>query len=141
MSHPPAPRSSASAGRASSRDSIHINALESIVRHRQIWAAKIQKQMEVLQESYPDVLRAVETRRWLVRVTQNGVSAVVDPNGRMRLRLPLDQPAAATVAVSARSAITPYVRLGDVFAWLCVVVAVGCVGSDGIRSVSRPRDA
>lgn len=53
---------SASAGRASSRDSIHINALESIVRHRQIWAAKIQKQMEVLQESYPDVLRAVETR-------------------------------------------------------------------------------
>ena len=61
--------------------------------------------------------------------------------GRTRLRLPLDRPEAATAHVAARGGITPYVRLGDAFAWLCVLAAFGSVTYDALRPPSRATDA
>lgn len=69
-------------------------------------------------------LRAIETRRWLVRASTSGPSAVIDPWGRVRA---VTEPATRSVllgAIRARSDVTPYGRLGDVFGLVCAAVAL-----------------
>lgn len=67
-------------------------------------------------------LRAVEQRRWIIRASTAGPSALIDPFGRVTERSPLLQAATVIGAVEPREGITVYGRVGDVFAWLCVVV-------------------
>jgi apolipoprotein N-acyltransferase len=58
-------------------------------------------------------MRALETGRWLLRATNNGVTAIVDHRGQITGRLP--QFAAAVLRGSYRivDGDTPYTRLGD----------------------------
>lgn len=69
-------------------------------------------------------VRAVENRRWLVRSTNSGITASVDPYGRMFLSLPRDVRAAADLPYDFRTDKTIYTRFGDWFAWLCLLVSV-----------------
>ncbi len=69
-------------------------------------------------------VRAVENRRWLLRATNNGYTVAVDPYGRFVARLPADLRAALDVPYDFRTDRTLYVRWGDWFAWLCVLVSV-----------------
>jgi apolipoprotein N-acyltransferase len=65
-------------------------------------------------------LRAVEQRRFLVRASTSGPSAIVDPWGRVQAR---SEPFARAVVqgwVVPRSELTPYARVGDAFALACV---------------------
>ena len=74
------------------------------------------------------VLRAVETRRYLVRAATTGVSGVVDPYGRVVGTLAPGAIGTLAVPVAGRTLVTPYVRFGDTFALLCslsVVLALG----------------
>jgi len=72
------------------------------------------------------VLRAVEQRRWIVRASTAGPSALIDPLGRVMARSALLQEAVVTGEVDGRDQVTPYNRLGDAFAWACVLAtAVG----------------
>jgi apolipoprotein N-acyltransferase len=73
------------------------------------------------------LLRAVETRRFLLRATNSGVTAIVDPRGIVVASAPPGAPAVVTDHVVAVSVTTPYVRGGDVFAWACLVVALGAL--------------
>src|SRR5215472_14581308 len=68
-------------------------------------------------------VRAVENRRWIVRATNNGFTASVDPYGRMIQPLPPDVRAAADLPYDFRTDETIYTRFGDWFAWLCVIVS------------------
>jgi apolipoprotein N-acyltransferase len=68
-------------------------------------------------------VRAVENRRWLLRVTNNGYTASVDPYGRIFRGLPPDVRAAADLPYDFRTDQTLYTRFGDWFAWLCVLVS------------------
>ena len=70
------------------------------------------------------LLRAVETRRFLLRATNSGVTAIVDPRGVVVASAQRDAPAVVTAEVAAASAETLYVRVGDVFAWACLLVAL-----------------
>jgi apolipoprotein N-acyltransferase len=74
-------------------------------------------------------VRAVENRRWLLRDTNNGFTAVVDPYGRMVARLPTDMRAELDAPYDFRSGLTPYVRFGDWFAWLCVTATFAIMGT------------
>jgi apolipoprotein N-acyltransferase len=58
-------------------------------------------------------LRALETGRWLVRATNTGISAIIDPRGRVRDQLPLFERAALTGTLEARVGSTPFVRFGS----------------------------
>jgi apolipoprotein N-acyltransferase len=69
-------------------------------------------------------VRAVENRRWLLRVTNNGYTASVDPYGRMYEPLPTDVRASADLPYDFRTDRTIYTRFGDWFAWLCIAVSV-----------------
>ncbi len=86
------------------------------------------------------VWRAVENRRFLVRVTNTGVTDVVDPAGRVTVRLPVFRPVSTVAEVRRLEIAAPYTRVGDSFAWLVTAMALGALlTSGGSRSRSvRP---
>lgn len=67
-------------------------------------------------------VRAVESRRWLLRDTNNGFTAAIDPYGRIVAELPTDIRGELDAPYDFRTDLTPYVRFGDWFAWLCLIV-------------------
>jgi apolipoprotein N-acyltransferase len=72
-------------------------------------------------------MRAVEERRWLVRASTSGPSALVDPWGRVRAQTPGLERAVAVGTVRPRTGLSPYARLGDAFAFGCVGAAAAGV--------------
>src|SRR6202142_3119243 len=69
-------------------------------------------------------VRAVENRRWLLRDTNNGFTASIDPYGRVIAELPTDVRTELDAPYGFRMGVSPYVRFGDWFAWLCVIVSL-----------------
>jgi len=69
-------------------------------------------------------MRAVENRRWLLRVTNDGITAVIDPSGRITLRLPMYQLADARASYEYEDGLTFYTTVGDWFAWGCLLAAL-----------------
>ena len=73
-------------------------------------------------------LRAVETDRYLLRAGTTGISAFVDPAGRIVEELAMNRQGIIYATFEARHSTTPYVRFGDWFAWVaCVVVLIAMV--------------
>jgi apolipoprotein N-acyltransferase len=70
-------------------------------------------------------MRAVENRRYLIRSTNDGLSAIVDPAGKIVQSIPPFRPLAAIVRYATVGETTFYSRHGDWFAWGCLAVAVG----------------
>jgi apolipoprotein N-acyltransferase len=73
-------------------------------------------------------MRAIENRRWLLRDTNNGVTAVIDPYGRVHQSIPRHQADALPAEYGFRSDVTFYTVHGDVFAYLCAMLAICGVG-------------
>lgn len=59
------------------------------------------------------VLRAVETRRWLVRASNSGISAFVDPTGEIVTSLPFGTRGVVTHSIQPSDEIPLYVHLGN----------------------------
>jgi apolipoprotein N-acyltransferase len=76
-------------------------------------------------------MRAIENRRWILRDTNNGVTAVIDPFGRVRQSIPRHQTDALPAGYAFRSDVTFYTAHGDVFGWLCVLLSLGVVAWSG----------
>ncbi len=73
-------------------------------------------------------MRAVENRRFIVRSTNDGITAVIDPAGRVIQQLKPYQELAAAVKFGTVSGTTFYARHGDWFAWSCLVIGVTLAG-------------
>lgn len=76
--------------------------------------------------------RSIESRRALIRATNTGISAIVDPVGRMVSRSGpgTRETLVAEVPLIEDGSATPYLRYGDVFAWLCVgLTSAGFIAS------------
>ncbi|MFP5205819.1 MAG: apolipoprotein N-acyltransferase [Acidobacteriota bacterium] len=73
-------------------------------------------------------MRAIENDRWILRDTNNGVTAAIDPYGRVRQSIPRHQVDALAARFGFRDHITFYTAQGDVFAWVCAVVCIGGFG-------------
>ena len=71
-----------------------------------------------------DVLRAVESDRWAVRVTNTGLSGVVDNRGRTHWLGQPHQAVTYAATLELRQTQTPYVRWGD---WLLPLLVGGSV--------------
>jgi len=69
------------------------------------------------------IFRAVETRRWVARCANTGISCFVSPTGRIEEETRLAGDAAIRHAVRGVKELTFYARWGDLFAWLMVAVA------------------
>lgn len=102
-------------------------------------------------------LRAAETRSWMARAANTGVSALIDERGRVREQTGIfvEGLLVGDVPLRARNA-TPtfYVRHGDVVAWGCAAIALLGIApvqwrrraapgpaSEGGRDVNAGRDA
>jgi apolipoprotein N-acyltransferase len=83
-------------------------------------------------------MRAVETGRWVVDAAISGVTAFVDPQGRVLDRTRLFETDILRHRIQASTAETPYVRLGDWVPMLCLVIVVGLVALPRRRSHVRP---
>lgn len=73
-------------------------------------------------------LRAIETRRYLLRVGNDGVTAVVDPYGRTLQRLERHVADTLRGEYALMERTTPYVRYGDWPVLLAVLWAIGGAG-------------
>lgn len=67
-------------------------------------------------------MRAVENRRWLLRVANDGLTGSIDPAGRIQDALPEFQRTAGRLRYAESSGLSPYSRFGDWFAWSCLVL-------------------
>ncbi len=85
--------------------------------------------------------RSIETRRAMVRATNTGVTAVIDPAGRMSEPLPVFSEGVLRARVPLLEMETFYVRHGDWFPWLMTAVtaaaAAGIARRPGRRRKTR----
>jgi apolipoprotein N-acyltransferase len=81
-------------------------------------------------------MRAAENQRWILRSTNNGITAAVDPAGRVRLALPSYARAAIPAEFNFLEHQTFYTRHGDWFAVLCALASLSC--GVGILARNRP---
>jgi apolipoprotein N-acyltransferase len=72
-------------------------------------------------------MRAIENNRWLLSATDTGVTASIDPAGRIVDRLPRKQRATLMAPYALTSVTTFYTRHGDWFAYLCAIISVGAL--------------
>jgi apolipoprotein N-acyltransferase len=88
--------------------------------------------------------RAVEARRSIVRAVNMGISAIIDPDGRV-IALPGDdwgksKKIAGTVTdrvpLSTRGSL--YARIGDAFAWFCLAIALAGFVATRKRKTAKP---
>ena len=82
-------------------------------------------------------MRAVEDDRYLLRAGTTGISAFVDPTGRMLSWIPMGKEGIIYAKFESRTTRTAYVRFGDWFAWLaCAVVLVALFRTRRVRMQS-----
>jgi apolipoprotein N-acyltransferase len=73
-------------------------------------------------------MRAIENRRWILRDTNNGVTASIDPYGTVRQSIPRHAVDALPAQYGFRDDVTFYTAHGDVFGWGCAILGIGIVG-------------
>jgi apolipoprotein N-acyltransferase len=69
-------------------------------------------------------MRAIENRRWILRDTNNGVTAAIDPYGRVRQSIPRHTVDSLAAQYGFRGDTTFYTEHGDVFGWFCALMSV-----------------
>lgn len=67
-------------------------------------------------------MRALETGRWLMRGTNNGVTAIVDPNGQVQASLAQFERGTLTGTVQAMHGTTPFMHTGGWPTWLLALI-------------------
>ncbi len=106
-----------------SRETVRRGAEVLLILTSDAWAGDTP---EVWQHAYCSVLRAVETRRPVVRCASTGVTCAINAYGEIVAALPAFEQGALTAEVQPGSKVTLYQRLGDAplgVVWLLLVVA------------------
>jgi apolipoprotein N-acyltransferase len=73
-------------------------------------------------------MRALETGRWMVRATNTGATAAIDPKGRVATRLPDFTRGTLVANVEPRSGMTPYSQWGN-WAAICAAAALALLAA------------
>jgi apolipoprotein N-acyltransferase len=66
-------------------------------------------------------MRALEAGRTMLRAANDGISAIIGPDGRVTSTLPRFQPGVLTGSVQPRLGLTPYARFGN---WPVIVLSL-----------------
>lgn len=86
------------------------------------WFGKSAAPLQHLLLSIP---RAVETRRYLIRSTNSGISAIISPTGKVEAKTGIFSEENLRGKVTPVDSVsTLYSRVGDVFAWIALAVLV-----------------
>ena len=82
-------------------------------------------------------VRAVEEGLPLIRAANNGISAVVDPEGRVLASLGMNVAGVIDSPLPAARPPTPYARFGDALLWIGIVLALAGARVADLRSRRR----
>jgi apolipoprotein N-acyltransferase len=83
-------------------------------------------------------MRAIENHRWILRSTNTGVTAAIDPAGRVVAAAPRHVRTSLHTAFGYEDDVTFYTRYGDLFAYGCLLVTlVALAWGVGQRTGSR----
>jgi apolipoprotein N-acyltransferase len=82
-------------------------------------------------------MRAVENSRWLLRDTNTGVTAAIDPLGRISSSVPRKMRTALVAPYALSSVPTFYTRHGDWFSSLCAIISILALLARGL--LPRPQ--
>jgi len=69
-------------------------------------------------------MRAIENNRWVLRDTNTGITASIDPYGRIVAQAPRNQRTSLLAPYGVISTQTFYTRHGDWFAWTCAIISL-----------------
>jgi apolipoprotein N-acyltransferase len=72
-------------------------------------------------------MRAIENGRWLLAATNTGMTASVDPYGRIVAATPRKVRTALAAPYALSSSTSFYTRHGDWFAYLCAIISAGAL--------------
>jgi apolipoprotein N-acyltransferase len=72
-------------------------------------------------------MRAIENDRWLLSATNTGMTASIDPLGRIVAATPRKIRTTLAAPYALRSGTTFYTRHGDWFAYLCAIISAGAL--------------
>jgi apolipoprotein N-acyltransferase len=72
-------------------------------------------------------MRAIENDRWILSAANTGVTASIDPWGRVAARIPRQERTALLAPYTLTSVTTFYTRHGDWFAYACAIILLGAL--------------
>ncbi|MGB9491289.1 MAG: apolipoprotein N-acyltransferase [Terriglobales bacterium] len=72
-------------------------------------------------------MRAIENNRWLLSATNTGLTAAIDPWGRVTASVPRQERTVLVAPYALTSGTTFYTRHGDWFACLCAIISLGAL--------------
>ena len=73
-------------------------------------------------------MRAIENHRWILRSTNTGVTAAIDPYGRVTVSAPRHIRTALRTGFNFERDTTFYTTHGDLFAYTCALITAGALG-------------
>ena len=73
-------------------------------------------------------MRAIENHRWVLRATNTGVTAAIDPYGRVVMAAPRHSRTSLRVGFDYEHDVTFYAAHGDLFAYFCALVTMAGLG-------------
>ena len=79
-------------------------------------------------------MRAIEAARPTLRVTNDGITALIGHDGRVLDKLPQFQPGVLTGSVTPRTGLTPYLRLGNLPVLALALAGIAAGGLIGRRT-------
>lgn len=79
-------------------------------------------------------MRTIETDRYFLRAATTGISALIDPAGRIVKSLDLEQEGVILGEFAPRQSRTAYVRFGDWPAWIAMLLAIYRLSLAGYRA-------
>ncbi|MCH9697520.1 MAG: apolipoprotein N-acyltransferase [Gammaproteobacteria bacterium] len=84
-------------------------------------------------------MRSLETGRYTLRATNNGITAIINPEGKVTERIPQFITAVLTGRFTGMQGTTPYIMLGDSPVLVLLFSLIGIVGLVSIRPGTRAR--
>jgi apolipoprotein N-acyltransferase len=82
-------------------------------------------------------MRAIENHRWILRSTNTGVTAAIDPAGRVTVSAPRHIRTNLHVAFGYETATTFYTAHGDLFAYACTLITLAALAI-ALRRTHQP---
>ena len=81
--------------------------------------------------------RVVANSRWLLRATNDGITSIIDPAGRVVASLPSFEKGVLCGKFNYRTELTWFARFGEWFWWLCCVATCALFAVDRLRRIAR----
>jgi apolipoprotein N-acyltransferase len=74
-------------------------------------------------------MRAIENHRWVLRATNTGITASIDPQGRVFMAAPRHVRTSIRAGFDYEHDVTFYAAHGDLFAYLCALITAAAVAA------------